>query len=166
MSQLKTSIRLWFHDADPISAHSLAYAAYTVIDDVTKARNPNRPALLFDCTHVSETDRKLINRVFKKAANFCKHADRDPYDSLYFSPDETRIILSFAVYALDCEDEILGAELIAFQAWQALNNPRLITQKRRTVFTESFLIKYAEVLTYPKGEFFDLLCSGLKEGGA
>lgn len=166
MSQLKTSIRLWFHDADPVSAHSLAYAAYSIIDDVTKARNPNRPALLFDSPLVSEADRKLINRVFRKAANFCKHANRDPHDKLYFSPDETRIILNFSIYALDCEGERLGAELIAFQAWQVMNNPRFITQKRRTVFTESFLIEYAEVLTYPKGEFFELLCAALKKGGA
>jgi hypothetical protein len=166
MRQLKTSIRLWFHDTDPVSAHSLAYAAYTVLDDVTKARNPNRPALLFDSPHVTEADRKLINYVFKRTANFCKHADRDPYAKLNFSPDETRVILSFAIFILECEGERLSAEIIAFQAWLFMNNPSLISQRGSKIFTESFLVEYAEVLTYPKGEFFDLLCAALKEGGA
>jgi hypothetical protein len=157
---------LWFHDADPISAHSLAYAAYTVIDDVTKARNPNRPALLFDSPLLSDSDRKLINRVFRKAANFCKHADRDPFDKLDFSPDETRILLCFAIYALECERQTLAAELIVFQTWLIMNNPRLRSQEGRKVFSDRFLIDYAETLTMPKAEFFDLLCEALKKGGA
>src|SRR5207244_4253470 len=119
----KTSIRLWFYDDDPVSAHSLAYAAYTVIDDVTRARNPDRPGLLFDSPYLTQDERELINKVFRKAANFFKHGDRDPHDELKFSPDETRIFLCFAIYALELTGERLAHELLIFQAWLIINKP-------------------------------------------
>jgi hypothetical protein len=162
MRQLKTSIRLWFYDDDPFSAHSLAYAAYTVIDDVTKARNPSRPGLLFDSPFITQDERKLFNRVFRKAANFCKHADRDPHDELSFSPEETRIILCFAIYALELVGERLATEILVFQVWLIINNPRLRSEEGRKIFTERFLIEYADVRTMPKREFFDLLLEALR----
>jgi hypothetical protein len=162
LRQLRTSIRLWFYDDDPVSAHSLAYAAYTVIDDVTKARNPNRPGLLFDSPYLTRDERKLFNIVYRKAANFFKHADRDPLDKLNFSPDQTRIFLCFAIYALELTGERLANELLIFQAWLVINNPGLRSEEGRKIFTESFLIKYADLRTMPKQEFFEFLLVSLR----
>lgn len=57
---------MWFDESDPISAHTLAYAAFNVIDDVTKARNPNRAGLLFDAPGLSRSDRDSLNTFYRK----------------------------------------------------------------------------------------------------
>ncbi|MGI8569030.1 MAG: hypothetical protein ACR2KT_08130 [Methylocella sp.] len=46
--QLRTAITLWFNDGDPVSVHTLAYAAYEVIHAISEKRDPTRRDLLFD----------------------------------------------------------------------------------------------------------------------
>jgi len=38
--QLATAITLWFEDRDPVSIHTLVFAAYEIIHAVSKQRNP------------------------------------------------------------------------------------------------------------------------------
>jgi hypothetical protein len=79
-SQLKTAITLWFSDADPISIHTLAYAAYEVIHVVSKKLNPDRLDLIFDSRFIKDEYRGQVNVGFKKHANFFKHANREEYN--------------------------------------------------------------------------------------
>jgi hypothetical protein len=55
--QLQTPITLWFTEGDPVSVHTLVFAAYEVFHFVSKSRNPNRRDLLFD-TRVKHEYRK------------------------------------------------------------------------------------------------------------
>lgn len=154
--QLRTSIKLWFYGEDPVSAHTLAYAAYTIIDDVTKARNPNRPGLLFDSPHLTPDDRNLFDKVYRGSGNFFKHANRDPNDTLNFSPNIIKAFFNFAILCLEAEGEQLSHEVLVFQAWSVFNNPKLRSKEGSSVFTDAFLAKYsAEVLAMSKHEFFD-----------
>jgi hypothetical protein len=52
-SQLQTAIHLWFHDGDPVSIHTLAYAAYEIIHFVSKKHNRTKQ-LIFDTLSVKE----------------------------------------------------------------------------------------------------------------
>jgi hypothetical protein len=161
--QLRTAITLWFREDDPVSAHTLAYAAYTVIDDVTKARNPCRQGLLFDSPRLTPDDRKLFTQVYRRSGNFFKHADRDPNDKLDFSSNLTRGFLSFAIIGLELAGELLADEMLVFQAWMFFNKPELRTQEARKVFSDAFLAKFSpDVLPMTKQEFFDFFTEVLE----
>src|SRR5580704_11433462 len=84
--QLRTAITLWFNNDDPVSAHTLACAAYEIVHAVSKARDPNRPDLLIDSAKVRPDKRREVNALLRDGANFFKHADRDPNGMIEFDP--------------------------------------------------------------------------------
>jgi|SRR5271166_6982401 len=75
--QLQTAISLWFTGGDPVSIHSLAFAAYEVIHTISKRLNPYRRDLLFDSLLIKDEYRSEFNITLKKHASFFKHANRD-----------------------------------------------------------------------------------------
>jgi hypothetical protein len=163
--QLQTAIRLWFYDTDPISAHSLAYAAYEVIQAVSKARNPDRPDLLFDSRDIKPESQKQFNDAFRKAGNFFKHADRDPLDTLQFSPGITEIFIYYAIWGLQFAGEQLVNEFIIFQNWLAVSQPQLMSEEAREIFTNGPLIEHLKTIrALPKQQFFEVSLQTLRTG--
>jgi len=74
-SQLETAILLFFDDGDPISIHTLACAAYDIIDGVNQHRGGKEMWVKRRYTQLrGRPTRADINDV----QNFLKHADRDP----------------------------------------------------------------------------------------
>jgi hypothetical protein len=55
--QLRTAIRLWFEGGDPVSIHTLAFAAYEIAHVVSKKRNRARRDLIFDTLMIKEEHR-------------------------------------------------------------------------------------------------------------
>jgi hypothetical protein len=55
--QPQTAITLWFTEGDPVSVHTLVFAAYEVFHFVSKSRNPNRRDLLFHTGSMTNTER-------------------------------------------------------------------------------------------------------------
>lgn len=84
--QLRTAIALWFHDGDPVSVRTLAYAAYQIIHTISKKRDPSRRDLLFDSTLIKDEYRREWNDGLRAHANFFKHADRDGDAVIDFDP--------------------------------------------------------------------------------
>ena len=82
--QLRTAIELWFNDGDPVSIHVLAFSAYEIIH--TLSRRKGAKNLLYDSSLTKEGARKQVNVALKMAAGFFKHAQKDPDNSLEFSP--------------------------------------------------------------------------------
>ena len=68
--QLETAIALWFKGGDPVSIHTLAYAAYEIIHTVSKKRNPNRRDLLFDTLLVRDEYRKEFAELDQTSRKF------------------------------------------------------------------------------------------------
>ena len=92
-------ITLWFKDEDPVSVHTLVFAAYEVFHSVSKKRNPNRRDLLFDTLWIKDEYRKDWYKIIKKPDYFFKHADRDPEGVLDFHPDMNEWFILYAVAA-------------------------------------------------------------------
>lgn len=90
--QLETAIRLYFSEGDPVSIHTLAAAAYDVIHDITAKRGAE-PMLLKDrmLDYVKPEYKKMLGEKLNAAANFFKHADRDPEATLDFNPDMSEL---------------------------------------------------------------------------
>jgi hypothetical protein len=92
-SQLETAILLFFDDGDPISIHTLACAAYDIIDGVNQHRGGKEMWVKRRYTQLrGRPTRADINDV----QNFLKHADRDPEGTLDFFPLMTEPMLADA----------------------------------------------------------------------
>ena len=91
--QLDTAIALFFQGADPVSIHTLACAAYDVIDNV----NQNRGRMeMFVKRRYPRLPGKLSVAEINSVQNFFKHADRDPEGELEFFPEMTEPIMADA----------------------------------------------------------------------
>ena len=96
--QLETAVRLYFSEADPVSIHTLTWAAYQVLLDLNKTRGGLPMLTELVSSPVLPDKVEEVKRRFSAAANFFKHADRDPVNILTFNPAQTEILLLDASY--------------------------------------------------------------------
>jgi hypothetical protein len=155
-SQLKTAIQLWFYDGDPVSIHTLAYAAYEIIHFVSKKRNRTKE-LIFDTLSIKEEYRSKWAITIKKHANFFKHANNDADDSIDFNPTLSMMFIMGAAAGLrTIESGPPGNEESAFALWIILHRPTWAAAQVRERLKNRVPV---EDLTYfqtlPKAQFFE-----------
>jgi hypothetical protein len=124
--QLETAIRIYFHNGDPVSIHTLTAAGYNVVRDINDKRGGD-PMLAKQqiMDRVKPEYQKMFRDKINEAENFFKHADNDPSASLKFDPRQTEILIVDACsqyYKLTGEDLPLS---VIFRAWYIANNPEL-----------------------------------------
>ena len=124
--QLLSAIRIYFANGEPVSIHTLAAAAFEILDDLDN--HGADTGTMFDHTEkyikpgYVDTFRKLLRR----PQNFFKHADQDPDDILEFYPSAAAALIwaaSEKYYEL-AKDDCL--ELAAFRAWTMIRNPDVL----------------------------------------
>jgi hypothetical protein len=158
---------MWFHDEDHISAHTLAFAAYEVAHFVSKAKHPTRDDLLLDSSQVKPHQRKQFNQVCRKAANFFKHADRDPDETIEFSSGLTQVFIYYAIRGIDICGVKLAPELDTFMYWMQVRNPVLMSEQAFKVFSDSGFIKnFAVLQAMHKSQFFEAMMDCLTKRAA
>jgi hypothetical protein len=135
------AIVLHFEDRDPVSIHTLACAAYNIVLDINRHRGGS-PMFVKDrylTTKPPET-RTDINR----PENFFKHADRDPDDSLEFSPENTG---AYIVDACRTYTELTGDRphiFNCFRAWLTCSQPEMFDfPPEKKQFAEEMVRLYA-----------------------
>lgn len=127
LRQLKVAIALWFLDGDPVSIHTLASAAYTVLADLSKVRG--FPPMLTTRDGLKGRIRpgmeKEAYKKFKEAENFFKHADKDPENTIEFRPRSNQHILweAAARYREMAGERV--PELEAMHWWFILSHPSI-----------------------------------------
>jgi hypothetical protein len=148
--QLQTAIRLWFQDADPVSIHTLAAAAYEIIHAVSKQRNPKRRKLLFDMSFIRDEYRAEFARKLKEPGN-----SNNPKEQIIeYNPDVGWGFILFAVLGAGWCGERCNAEETAFLRWQFLHYPQLFTEEWRKKYTSRLSdAALNRVLSLPKSEF-------------
>ena len=126
--QIDMAIELFFDQRDPVLVHSLAMAAFRILADLVKAKG------LKDQSIIGKFDKMIrpgMERVFwghiHGAANFFKHADRDPDEIL---DDRDERINDGALWMCVMLYVELGyaptPEMKAFNGWFAATNPHLL----------------------------------------
>jgi hypothetical protein len=140
-AQLRTAITLWFDDGDPISIHTLAFAAYTVIHDASKGK---RRDLLFDSRIVKEQYRREWNGRLKQHANFFKHADKDADAKIEFNPVLSEYFILFAIVGITLSGERHSTEESAFLLWVHLHRPELLSTQGQKRFNHDIPIDQIE----------------------
>ncbi len=155
-AQLCTAIMMWFIDADRISTHTLAYAAYEIMHAVSKKRNPSRRGLLFDSGMIKDQSRKLVNEALRRHANFFKHGDRDADSVILFNPALTESFLIFAIAAFESCDEPLSDEMSIFREWLRIQKPDTLPDTERKRIEEHYGVEKLDYFRrMPKAAFFD-----------
>lgn len=92
--QLETAIRLYFHQGEPVSIHTLIAAAYNIIRDINKIRGGAKMVIkeqLFD--QVKPEMHSEFFKLLHNAENFFKHANRDHDATLEFNPAESELLI-------------------------------------------------------------------------
>ena len=129
--QLGTAIWLYFHEADPISIHTLTKAAYDVINALNKKRHSPMgldDMMLKDLGDEflsSKAQRRMFHDFLNEAANFFKHGNSDPTATLSFDTSWNEVLLFDAVrkycsFVADCPKEML-----IYQLWFELSRPEI-----------------------------------------
>jgi hypothetical protein len=149
--QLRTAIRLWFGDGDPVSIHALAFAAHEIIHRLYKLRGLSD--LLFDSDMIKDEYRGDWAKLLKKHGGFFKHADRDPEAETTFDPFTNEMFITVSVVALSRMGITAAPEESAFSLWLFTQHPDWFTKEKgeRTV-----PIKLLEnVRNVEKSKFFE-----------
>jgi hypothetical protein len=155
-SQLRTAIKLWFTDDDPISTHALAFAAYEVVHVVSKKLDPYRRDLLFDTDCIKEEYRSEFNKSVKRHAYFFKHADRNHEANIDFTPKVNEWLILFALVGRELCKIPPSQEELAFLWWIQINRPDVLTAKGHESVAnhiEPDMLKGLRELS--KGDFFE-----------
>ena len=161
---LSTAIRLWFHDGDPVSIHTLGYAAYEVIHVLSRKAN-RTDKLLFDNDFIKEEFRSEFSKLVKKAPNFFKHADKDANSALEFMPQFSEMFFLFTALGIETMGLKLGGEEKAFLIWLSIHNPQVMVDGAMKKFLDGFPVKTInEVGLMPKPEFFKHVMIGHAKG--
>lgn len=143
--QLRTAIRLWFYDADPISTHTLAYAATEIIRVILKKRNP-KSQHLFDVMPIKEEYRPMILDALRKHANFFKHGSKDPNETIEFNPELSEIFILISIVALGGCGEAPGDEESAFMLWMQLHSPELLNPEGQKLLSDRVPVETLNVM--------------------
>jgi hypothetical protein len=154
--QLRTAITLWFTGGDPVSIHTLAFAAYEVLHTVSKKRNKYRRDLLFDTDLVKDEYRSQWNMRLKKEAHFFKHADRDPDGEIEFNPEVSWGFILYATLGRELCGVSPSEEESAFLWWFQIHEPKLLTEEGRKALADLMPVEKLEYIrSIPKYEFLE-----------
>ena len=131
-NHLRTACALWFADTDPISVHTLAYAAHEVIHRIY--RSEGNTDLLYDTTVIKDEFRNDFAKTLKKSANFFKHADRETKanDSTEFNPELNELLLMTSITGLQRLGQKLEPSESALLFWLYLHHPAWFPQHPAT----------------------------------
>lgn len=142
--QLETVIRLYFHDGDPVSIHTLVSAAYNVIRDVNVNRG-GPPMIVKDqfIDFVKPEYHKEIRDKLNEAENFFKHADRDHNKTIDFNPDQSEMLILDAIsHYFKLTGEYTPLFKI-FQSWYMANHQNFFNfpeEQKRLIATHAPMV--------------------------
>jgi hypothetical protein len=153
--QLETAITLWFQAGDPVSIHTLAFAAYEVIHAISKKRDPTRRDLLFDSLMIKDEHRGDFNKFMKANAWFFKHADRDGDSVIEFFPTLSEVFIMFAIFGVELCGERKNIAERAFFWWLTLAKPEWLTNNGVQMLSDNLKPEaIAHLRSIKKNEFF------------
>jgi hypothetical protein len=162
--QLDTAIDLWFHDGDPVSIHTLVFAAYEIIQDINKKKGNVDATLLgliqrnVKSEHVEEVMKKM-----KKPMTFFKHADRDPYGILEFQPELSESFLYLAIIGFGELGEQTSNLVKVFVLWGSVHKPHLFLKDDNPIASNLSAVQIENVRQLNKRGFLEACMEGLAQ---
>ena len=123
--QTDAAISLWFHEADPVSIHTLGAAALQILHDL--GDRIGEPAGHYDPRYFREETFAEWKRIARQPQNFFKHADRpsDPDAVHHFRPARNEMLLSDCVYTYRRVADERTSIMRVFWTYFMLHHPEL-----------------------------------------
>lgn len=149
--QLETAITLWFHDADPVSVHTLALAAHAILRAINKKRG-GRPMLGDPSPYIRAEFQERVAKMFVEASNFFKHRAKDPLATHYFPPELNKLIINDACQAYTSQAQEQRPLMGLFSVYLPFEEPRLFTQEYLDNLQR--LPLFSKVKQFSKRQFF------------
>jgi len=151
--QLDTAIRLYFSDADLVSIHTLAAAAFDILKDLDE--HGPKTGTFYDHleTNVKTEYLQQAKSLFRAPQNFFKHADTDPEKVLEFlaALPEGFLISGCEKYRELAAEET--PEMLVYRLWFSHHNPEFLTVEAFTrMQAANFSIQYSST---QRREFFN-----------
>lgn len=142
-TQLRTAISFWFTDDDPVSVHTLAYAAHEIIHRLF--RNRGLSGLMFDSMEMTKEEREAFILDLKETANFFKHANRDASEegSIVFNPYTNELYIGACISGLVRMGLALFDGEWAFCYWRAIHDRRRWSSFTQFGWSEEVLNNFA-----------------------
>jgi hypothetical protein len=150
LRQLRTAIRLWFYDGDPVAVHALASASHEIIH--TLYRRMGLHDLIFDTDHIKDEFRSDWAKSIKKAPSFFKHAQNDPDGEIEFNTEVNEMLLFLLVNGLRRMGQSETLEEMAFSRWMMVHNVELVKEEARDLLPDALV---AEMRKLGKRQYFD-----------
>ena len=123
--QLRTAVRMFLNNSDPVSIHTLGCAAQEVLESLCKAQGIMSIKLqMVDLVRPEMKDKFL--KTIDEAKNSFKHAGRDAKAVTNFNPEFTEMVLWDAVrlhHYLTKEKDPL---FVAFNLWVYAKSPDIV----------------------------------------
>lgn len=117
--QIETAIDLSLKNMDSISIHTLAYAAFRIIEDLCGHKNVETQARTFyERLKSTGMESRIAGSCFSNAANFFKHADKDPQKIFEdFEPKFSDLLLFMAIENLRKIEAPISNNMEAYIRW-------------------------------------------------
>jgi hypothetical protein len=113
--QVRQAIKLWFANGDPVSIHTLLYAAVDIIHHLHGRATGKR---LFFANDALQRANPAVVRAVRDWPNFFKHGRFDPDKVLLFNPNANLILFSACIAGLSAlgegDDELIRALTVYF----------------------------------------------------
>jgi hypothetical protein len=123
LRQLNESIWMCFAGRDALASHTVAAAAYGLIEDLGKHAGITN----FYRDEIIRPERRVeYDRLMRGPQNFLKHADRDPEDVLTFLPAATVFLLFEAVELAYRVLTVHSKAMSSFRIWFIVSHEDLI----------------------------------------
>jgi hypothetical protein len=124
--QLDTAIRLYFSNADPVSIHTLAAAAFEILKDLDE--DGPKTGTFYDHLEINVKPGYLqqARNIFKTPQNFFKHADTDPEKVLEFLVALPELFLISGCEKYGELAAEVTPEMFVYRLWFSHHNPELL----------------------------------------
>jgi hypothetical protein len=118
--QTNTAIELLLAGGDKVSTHTLVFAALRVARDLAKANGTVRH---YQFDSLIKPNEKPFSTALSKAANFFKHADRDPLESLDdFDPNLNEYLIWWTLMLYSDLGGKLSNQMQVFTSWMVVQD--------------------------------------------
>jgi hypothetical protein len=124
--QVRQAIELWFANGDPVSIHTLLYAAVEIIHHL-HGRVTGKP--LFFGNEAMQNAKPETVRLVRDWPNFFKHGRRDADKVLYFNANANLILFSASVAGLTALGEGEDRLIKAFTLYCLIHHPEMFTKE-------------------------------------
>ena len=146
--QLETAITMWFHDADPVSTHTLLMAAHEILRAINRARG-GRPMMGEPNENIRPEYEEVWRDLNLNSYRFFKHGSKDADDVDYFAPKRNPFIMVDAAEVYYLLTHEMTPTLKVFNWYMRLHHPHLYADA-----VADSPLPAPDVLNWPKQRFY------------